>query len=275
MSKRLLNVFTKVVAVTATAWLLMPLGAQAGGGSGGATEPTQILNNLELGDQSIKQAKIVAENIRTQLNTAATVIHGVQNLKTLPYQLFDELMGPSGMTVADLASLMNSVNRLKTAAESTQYLMRSRLREANGLQLSVGDYMKYEVKLAATKGGEYRTRVTQDLKAIDDLRARAAQLKLISEKIKSVNGNVEGLQLLNQQATLHAGELMEIKSALLSANADRNAEAAVKEDATATKVEILEATAAAARERAARNKATTYTFTDPWTKTWPGMEGAK
>ncbi len=259
----------------ALAFGVTPVVVAAGGADGGSTEVTQILNNVELAAQTLKQARIVAEQINTVINTGTTVMHGITNLKNLPYQVMDEMLAPYKSQVADLQGLLGSVNGMKAAAQTASYLMTSRMNEASSMKLSLGEYMKYEVKLAVTKGGVYRQRFNQDIAAIDNLQVRAKQLVSITEKTKAVSGNVEGLQLLNQQATLQAGELMEIKAALLSTNADRNQEAAIKEDATSTKVDVRAGTVSASRARTERDKATTYTAKDPWRVTWPGMESTK
>jgi hypothetical protein len=51
-----------------------------------------------------------------------------------------------------------------------------------------------------------------------------------SGKSHLVTGNVEGLQLLNQQSTMMAGELVEIKTALLTQSAERNSDSINKQN---------------------------------------------
>ncbi len=264
----------KLVCALVTCSLVASPVSMAGGSVAGATEPTQILNNIELAVQTVKQARMVVEQISIALATAQTVVHGVRNLANLPQAAMDQMLAPYQSQINDLRALLGAVKGMKTAAESVRGLMDARLREAGSLKLDIRSYMQMEKQLADKRGGIYRQRMDQDIAAIDNLALRADQLRRIASQTKILTGNLQGIQLLNQQATLQAGELMEIKAALLSESADRNQENAAKEDDKKEKVDIMDATLQNARERSARDRQTRWTARDPWRVTWPGMEGA-
>ena len=263
-----------ILSLTAISWSLSPQPALAMGGGGGATEVTQLLNNVQLADQNIKQATMVIQQIQTAISTATTVIHGITNLRNLPQDLLSSTLAPYQSQVADLQQLLGVVNNLKTSFSQDSDMIVWRANDAQASGLPFGDYIKRQINLAATQGGSYRARIQSDIATINNLGTRAAQLRTLSSQNQAVTGNVQGLQLLNQQASLQAGELMEIKAALLAANIDREQGLAVQADDTIVKGNTVDKTVKGAKSRAGRDQGLTYQAPTPWKQTWPGMGSA-
>lgn len=263
-----------ILSLTAVNWSLVPLNAFAMGGGGGATEVTQILNNVQLADQNIKQATMVIQQIQTAISTATTVIHGITNLRNLPGQLLSDTLAPYQSQVSDLQQLLGVVNNLKGSFTDVSDMIVWRANDAKFSGLSFGDYMKRQISLAATQGGSYRARLQSDIATINNLGTRAAKLRTLSAQTQSVSGNLEGLQLLNQQASLQAGELMEIKAALLATNIDREQALATQADDSIVKGNTVDKTVKGAKNRSGRDQGLTYQAPTPWKQTWPGMKGS-
>ena len=90
------------------------------------------------------------------------------------------------------------------------------------------------------------------------------QLKSATDKTQAITGNLEGLQLLNQQTTMQVGELVDIKAAILAQNITRNQERSVEEAQKAAAANVQRATAEAAKGRRTRNESLNVGITAPW-----------
>lgn len=244
-------------------------------GTGGASEITQIANNMQLVGMTAKQATQVAEAISTRIATVNQYVAMLQNLKNLPAIAMQQALAPYKEQVGDLGKLFNSVDKLKKAAENTEYLMSSRVTDARMLNMSMKEYLQREAKLANTKGGIYKSRYQQDIKAIEALQTRAKELRALSERNPAISGNVEGLQQLNQHASITAGELMEIRSALLAQNVDSVQEKEVHQRASQAHAEDMGKTFDKAKDRGAKQSDATVEFKNPWSQNWVGPGGAR
>lgn len=258
-----------VLACALAALIGMP--ASAGGGGAFATEYTQLLNNIQLAEQTIKQAAMVEQQIMTQINTYTTVVHGITNLTQAPQQLLNQALQTYQTQVSDLKNVLNVVQGVQSAATQVRSMVVGRAQGAASQNLSIGQYLQQQVSLANTQGGVYQTRLNQDIQTINNLSSRAAQLKQLSAQNQSITGNLQGLQLLNQQASLQAGELMEIKSALLSANVDRVQALSDKQDDVIVRNNSLTTTINGAKNRHGRDSGQSYQVPTPWQSTWPGV----
>lgn len=252
------------------ACLPFPHIAFAGGGTvmgnGGATEITQMLNNGQLTVSVAKQAAMVAEQVRANITALQQYITMIQNLKNLPQALLSATIGPYMQQINDLRSIYNSVTSLKSAAEGARNMLSGRIGEMQALNMSPSQYLRAESALATQKGGIYMQQLNDDIAKLDNLQQRAQQLRTLSDQIPSVSGNVEGLQLLNQQSTMLVGEMMDMKAAVLQQNAIANQERAQKEQDKAAVADMADQIQALERQRAQnfRDFANNVQFKPSW-----------
>lgn len=237
-------------------------------GTGGATEITQIANNVQLVGMTAKQATQVTEAITTRIAAVNQYIAMLQNLKNLPAIAMQQALAPYKQQVTDLGRLFNSVDGLRRSAEQTGYLMDSRVTDARQLGMSMKDYLRREAQLANTKGGIYKSRYMQDIQAIDDLKLRAQELRTLSDKNAAISGNVEGLQQLNQHASMTAGELMEIRSALLAQNIDTAQDKEIRTRGEQANAQDMDKMLQKAKDRAQDQRGTSVEFKNPWNQNW-------
>lgn len=241
--------------------------AHAGSGpTGGATELTQMLNNTELLSLNSQAYDQWLEQVRTQKNTYDTLQNSITNLKTYPSGGLAQMLAPYIPIINALQGLLDSLQSMKSASQETEDMIRGRIKEAVGLNLPLQEYLKKEIVLADKRGGIYKARIDQDLAKIDNLRARASQLTSMTNRTNSLVGNLQGLQLLNQQSTMQVGELMEIKAALLEQRVASNQARVLEEAEQAGKAAVQRVTAAAAAARRARNEGLVVTVPPPWQK---------
>jgi type IV secretion system protein TrbJ len=233
--------------------------AHATGLIAGATEPTQIANNMELAMSLIQQTRSVAEQITSRVTLIKQYTTMVQNLKNMPSDVIQQTLAPYREQLAAFDQLKGSVNDLRNAAEGTRAMFSSRGMDFNSSGMNMSDYLKYELALAAKKGGIYKKRMNDDFKAMDTLREKASALRATAARTNAITGNVEGLQQLSQLSAMQAGELMEIKSALIAASADRNMDKAGKEEDKTQKATTFNGASTEATRRATRNDSTTFT----------------
>lgn len=173
------------------------------GGFGGATEITQLLNNAELVASVAKQAEMVQQNIQAQITR-------LQNLAQMPSELIRETIAPYTQQVENFRSLYSAVTDLQQAAQSTSQLFSSAMSEMSSANLKPSQWLSALSSLAKSQGGAYRTQLNRDINAISALAKRAQNLQDIQSKIPGVTGNVQGLQMLNQQTNVLAGEMIDL-----------------------------------------------------------------
>ena len=106
---------------------------------------------------------------------------------------------------------------------------------------------------------------------MDAMRAKASALRSVAESTSGITGNVEGLQHLSKLSVMSAGELMEIKSALLSQNVDKAQDKQDEQAAAKAKSSIADATIKAAQARNTRDDAAKLRIPNPM-QTWGNLE---
>jgi P-type conjugative transfer protein TrbJ len=188
--------------------------ALAGGSTGGATEVTQVMNNMELMASVSKQSQLVAGQIRDYASQVNQYMTMVQNLKNLPAKVISETLAPYKDTIRSLGELYQASRDVYTTTTEAHDTLQRRRAEMEALKLSPTDYLNAEMLLAQTKGGIYMQQVQRDLKAFEDAQKKSEKLASMGEQVKSIGGNVEGLALLAQMNQAQVGELMELNSQL-------------------------------------------------------------
>lgn len=263
---------TLAMALACSFAVLSPTQVQATGLIAGATEPTQIANNIELAASLVEQATTAAATVAAKITLAQQYITMLQNIKNLPQDMLNELSKPYKDQIKALQDLQTSVKDLKSAAENTRAMFASRGQDFATSGKSLNDYLKFEVALADKKGGEYKKRMDQDIAAMDTMREKATALRKTAEKTSSITGAVQGLQHLSQLSTMQAGELMEIKAALLGQSAYQNSDRAEAEVAKKNKAVLMGAMVKGAKERSDRDKNVNFKVGEPFDQNWKGLE---
>jgi len=265
---------TTAAAVAVALASAVPQTAEAIACGNCAQEVTQLLNNLELIGIAAKEAEAVSEAIERRIIQANQYATMLKNLQKLPQAAIDQVLAPYQQQVATLTGLGQTINGLKSSADSVRNIFNQRLNEASSLNMNLADYMRHEAALATQRGGIYRQRLQQDNAAVDELKVRAEAVRAAAMQNKDITGNIEGLQVLAQHASLAAGELVEIKASLLATSSDRNAESALREEARAVKSTILGRTLDEAKTQKNGRQGQQMQSGSPWNRSWQGMQPA-
>ncbi|AUA56056.1 hypothetical protein CEY09_12175 [Achromobacter marplatensis] len=164
----------------------------------GANFAQQLLSVMNQTQQLTQQTMMVQQNITNLQRLGGNVLN-----------LADQAYGGQGLSMRDLVS---SVSDLYQAGSQLQRMYDSASAEMKSLDMTPERWGTAYVHLAQTKGGVYRKQLDQDFATMEAFASRAANLRQLSRQIPGIEGNVQGLQLLNQQSSVLAGELLEMRS---------------------------------------------------------------
>lgn len=220
----------KIIVLTLSA--LFSTQAAASGVVAGATEPTQLMNNILLGDSLVEQAAMVEQEILTATNTLNTYKAALQDLTGLP-------AGAAQAMLAPLQRELNAFYRLGDAADaaraSSEQMFELSTRRASEMQAMAehGYNPKYfiarEVELAG-RSAEARRRLDADMEIVRQNEVRQKHLaQVMKDSPDSIKSTVSGLQALQATAGLAAAEAAETNRLLVAARVD----AALERDAAA------------------------------------------
>jgi P-type conjugative transfer protein TrbJ len=247
--------------------------AKGGGGGGpvGATEWTQILNNVEIAAGVAKQAQTVSEMIQSKIVQIEQFATMTRNLEKLAAGEIAQALAPYDNQLKAYQDLMGSVTALKTAAERAGSTLSNRAAdfERSGLK-DPAKYLAYEFGLARKRGGIHQQRMQQDIAALDAMQQRNAEFRRVASRTASITGNLQGLQQLSQLSAMATGELMELKTAVLAQNVDAAMERRSTQDNEAWRAALYESARKGAAERANR-PAPTGVEIDPL-KAWEHLQ---
>ena len=263
--------FMKSVIAGAMISLSIPASIAGGAAGGGSTEWTQIANNVQLAASVAKQATAVSQLIASKLLQIQQLESMMRNLQKLPQNLIAEAMAPYREQVEAFTSLHAAVKDVGNAANATRAMFEGRGLDMRKVGLDPREYIKYEFALADRRGGAYKQRMDQDLATMDAMRAKASALRSVAERTSGITGNVEGLQHLSKLSVMSAGELMEIKSALLTQNVDKAQDKQAEQETVKAKASIADSTIKAANQRNQRDEASKLKTPDMM-KPWGNLE---
>ena len=233
-------------------------------GTGGATELTQIANNVQLVVSTVNQAKQIEEAITTRIAAVQQALDSLKNLKRFDKLLLDPSLSAFQSELSGLTQVYSSVMALGQSAASVQTLITDRLAQASAAGLDIKTFLTKESELATKRGGVFQKRIDGDIAAIQDMASKSANLGLVISKTADVTGNIQGLQQLAQISSISAGELLEVKSLLLAQQLDKDVASKDKAaDDKAFSTAMTEA-AAQAQARKARNAQITVDVRSPW-----------
>ena len=261
--------------VTAIVLIAFGISGHAGtvAGTGGSTEITQILNNSELVAGVYKQSEMVMEQVQSKLVQLDQLTSMQTNLQKIGSGDIASVTNQFRSQVRAYQDLKNATTGLRDAAASARAMFEARGIDFSGSgRTDLRSYIQYEVELAKRKGGVYRQRLNQDLGALDNMQQRSQEFRRVADETANITGNVQGIQRLSQLSAMTAGELMELKAAVLSQNAEASRQQIDAVANTEVKSGVLDHTVRGARERKNRDSSATSTRIDPL-KPWGNLGG--
>lgn len=221
-------------------------------GNGGATEVTQIANNIQLADITALNTEQLAEEIQqtaTQMSQLTTQVNQyttmIQNLRTLPMQAFNQLLGGlpgEGKALLQLGraswNLFDSANRASNVLKAAEYSMGT-------MGINPAEYYGYMVNAARYGNAYWGEAVRRDTAALQDYQTKIAEWQQASENAQGATGNLQAQQATAAAVTKAGAEISRLNAQISQANADANAFRGGQAGANVRSIEALQALEAA------------------------------
>jgi conjugal transfer/entry exclusion protein len=264
--KQRLKRLNKLIAPAICLSIHVSVSAGTVAGFGGSTEITQLLNNIQLVASVAKQAAMVEQQIQSNITQVKQLAAMTQNLKNVSPAMLAQTVANYAGQVQKLGQMYTATQGLQQASTNFSSVLSGRMTQMNSLGMTPQNYLAAETTLAQQKGGIYQAQMTADLAALNDVQQRAQQLRTLSNQNPQIDSDIKGLQILVQQTNMMAGELMDMKAAILQQNAMTHQQLAEQANATQVGNSAATTNANAANQLDSRNKtfATGIQFTPSW-----------
>lgn len=185
----------------------------------GATEFTQIANNIEL----IMQ---VSEATQTTANTLMTAQSTMQMLRQLPSSAIDGAMG--GLPVDKVRAMADAYQVMSKATsvyKDAADVLKKAESDAKQLGITPSELLRHKANAAAMHGGIYKQTYEQEQAKLARLAKTSAEVQKQANTVQSIDSNVGGIQLLASQNVQVQASLADIATSIATANANAALEA--------------------------------------------------
>ncbi|MBC5767628.1 hypothetical protein [Ramlibacter albus] len=215
--------------------------AHAGGGFAGATEPTQLMNNVELVKvalDSAKSASTLVQKYMLQIQQYQAQLQNLKQLSNLPTGL------PSDLTAAynTLSSYRNAITTLEGSLGNQVQAIETRLTEARLSGMSWSQY----VSTVSNDATRRQKRAVERLKYEEDLLKQVQSDYEFARQLQPTINTTEGVQqsmaLLNSQmnrVVTQNAKLLEVLSQTVGDRAERDAAKAADDQQSAAQREAM------------------------------------
>ncbi len=212
------KLFTSVVLFLLFFYTALSFASGSGSvmGNGGASEITQLANNAQLAKTVAQNAQQIAVEITTATNTVNTYMTALQNLQHLPAAAIAKLLAPYKNEIKAYGQLYQAVNGIYTTSITLKNTVEQRYREMVTLNKSPKEYLASEMAYAQSQGAGAGKRLENDMRTLQNFETKAKELDEVQKNIPgSVTGNIQGLEMLNQQVAAMRSENMEMRAVML------------------------------------------------------------
>lgn len=217
--KKIITAFIFIFALPA------PVQSHAGAAAGGASEVTQLMNNIELVSQ-------VGEATQTTANTLMTAQSTMQQLRQLPSSVLNESM--SGLPVDKVRAMADAyvvMNRSTAVYKDAEDVLRKAAYDADQLGVTPSELLRLKADAAYKHGGVYQQTYEQEQEKLRRLAETSKEVQKQADTVKSIDSNVGGIQFLASQNVQVQASLADISGSIATANANAAREAQIEKDA--------------------------------------------
>lgn len=217
-------------------------GAHAGAATGGATEVTQIMNNIELVMQ-------VSEAVNTTSNTLMAAQATMQQLRQLPQSVTASINGPALEKVRAMAEAYQVMSQAHGVYKDAEGVLRKAAADSQRLGITPSELLRLKADAAYKHGGVYQQTYEQEQAKLRRLAETSKDVQKQADTVKSIDANVKGIQFLATQNVQVQATLADIAGSIATANANAAREAKLRQDEL-ERVQRREAAVMDARRRA-------------------------
>lgn len=185
----------------------------------GATEFTQIANNIELVAQ-------VGEAVQTTSNTLMTAQSTMQQLRQLPASVIDNAM--AGLPVEQVRAMADAyvvMSQATSVYKDAENVLRKAQYDAENLNISPSELLRHKANAAAMHGGVYKQTYEAEQAKLALLAKTSEEVQKQAETVRSIDANVGGIQFLASQNVKMQATLATIANSIATANANAAHEA--------------------------------------------------
>lgn len=215
--KRTFNKNIIVAMLFTSSTMSVPVVNATGSVPVGATEITQILNNGELMLQVAKTAQVVQ-------NTLASANSLALQLRHLPTNLMNEMLGNLGVDLKGVIALTDALKDAKKTYTQFEGMLEREMYAMQSMRMSPKDYLGLRINLASQKGGFYKQAMDADLKIIENAKEKAKTLESAMKNAQNIRTHVEGFQQLSAMNAQMISVLNEMSISVAQENASSNQE---------------------------------------------------
>lgn len=202
---------------------LMVPAAHAGGATGGATEPTQILNKVLLTKQLSEQSAMVAQEVLTATNTLNTYNTMLKDMMALPAAIKDKMLSPFESELAAYYKAYKAVDELNKSSEAAYDLYLTRAKDMQEMAEKGFDpkhYLAREAELAA-RNADAKKRLDEDMAKLKLYEDRMTDLQKAAADIPGIESSIGGFQALAALTSRSVAEQIETNKLLQQQIAER------------------------------------------------------
>lgn len=212
-----LSQFVARVLIPTVAVLLLgaPVRSQAGSvaGFGGATEITQLMNNTELITQVGQQAQQIAQAVQQTI----ILMEKLRIAKQMAQQLTsDQLTAGNSYQnqQGNLQAVLGVLSGIAKSSQSLSAMLNGNTQDMAAMNMTPSQYLSWTLTQSKNRQGTYAQKLQQEMQAINDFQGRYQALQQVQANIPGIDGQVKGLQSLNQTMGMATGELMDMRLAI-------------------------------------------------------------
>ncbi len=194
---------TLAAALAAASILTAPAPVLAGGGmSGGATEVTQILNNIQLMLQVIKQEMEYALQMEQYM---------VELQQLMPGEMiaFGGYMLDAQQTISSARQVYNAGSRLYGSLEELQSVSDNRFKQFAASGLTWEDYLQREAGIVQHQRDRVGVLTQHEAHVAEAVQRNYESFARLAQEIPRTQGSHEALQVLNGQMAMLNGTMNE------------------------------------------------------------------
>lgn len=221
--------------------MVLSVGVRASGAIAGATEPTQIMNNLQLvvnGLDEAKTAATVVSQYQTQLQQYQTQLANLKALGQLP----DGLNGDNLKAISDLGNYRAALQQLTGSLGQQKSIMEQRLTEARLSGKDWNSYVNSVAADAASKNQRAVDRLQYEESVLQQVQSDYSFARNLQSQIPATVGQHQALQLMNSQmnrVVTQNAKLLEVYSSTLSQQSEKDAREAESMTKSLSQQELL------------------------------------
>jgi type IV secretion system protein TrbJ len=181
-------------------------------GTGGATEVTQLLNNVQL-------VQIAASDVQSVRNTLQTMLYLKQTLAQMDPGTISQMMGIPLNQVQTLIKLDGQLGGLMDSENNVAGILNNTVTGSQAANMTPSQYLQVRANQAQQLGGVYSQSFNNDRQQMSSLQTQLQSVQQTISSTPGITSEVQGLQQLSTENGQIQAQLITLTEAVTKANA--------------------------------------------------------